>query len=99
MLYYNICYCFEYYDLWFDNGFFFYGMLLILNSLLVFYFCKKYVFFISDNYFVVLQYNYNWWDILFILLIEGNDFNFFSELFMLCLLVNLMLEELKIFLY
>ncbi|STV51934.1 LuxR family transcriptional regulator [Klebsiella pneumoniae subsp. ozaenae] len=83
MSHHNTCYRSEHYDLWFDNGFLLYGMSLILNSLPASYFRKKHVFFTSDNYFAVLQHNYNRRDTLFILLTEGNDLNFLSELPML----------------
>ena len=59
MSHHNTCYRSEHYDLWFDNGFLLYGMSLILNSLPASYFRKKHVFFTSDNYFAVLQHNYN----------------------------------------
>lgn len=74
-------------------------MSLILNSLPASYFRKKHVFFTSDNYFAVLQHNYNRRDTLFILLTEGNDLNFLSELPMLRLPANSTPEELKIFLH
>ncbi len=79
MSHHNTCYRSEHYDLWFDNGFLLYGMSLILNSLPASYFRKKHVFFTSDNYFAVLQHNYNRRDTLFILLTEGNDLNFLRE--------------------
>ncbi len=99
MSHHNTCYRSEHYDLWFDNGFLLYGMSLILNSLPASYFRKKHVFFTSDNYFAVLQHNYNRRDTLFILLTEGNDLNFLSELPMLRLPANSTPEELKIFLH
>lgn len=99
MSHHNTCYRSEHYDLWFDNGFLLYGMSLILNSLPASYFRKKHVFFTSDNYFAVLQHNYNRRDTLFILLTEGNDLNLLSELPMLRLPANSTPEELKIFLH
>ncbi|HGO4388784.1 TPA: LuxR family transcriptional regulator, partial [Klebsiella quasipneumoniae subsp. similipneumoniae] len=99
MSHHNTCYRTEHYDLWFDNRFLLYGMSLILNSLPASYFRKKHVFFTSDNYFAVLQHNYNRRDTLFILLTEGNDLNFLSELPMLRLPADSTPEELKIFLH
>ena len=99
MSHHNTCYRSEHYDLWFDNRFLLYGMSLILNTLPASYFRKKHVFFTSDNYFAVLEHNYNRRDTLFILLTEGNDLNFLSELPMLRLPANSTPEELKIFLH
>ena len=59
MSHHNTCYRSEHYDLWFDNRFLLYGMSLILNTLPASYFRKKHVFFTSDNYFAVLEHNYN----------------------------------------
>ncbi|HDN2718287.1 TPA: helix-turn-helix transcriptional regulator [Klebsiella aerogenes] len=90
--------CSERYDLWIDNHFLMSGISLILRTLPESCFRKKHVFFTSDSYFSVLQHKYNRRETIFILLTEGNDLNFLSELPMIRIPARSTPAELKTFL-
>ncbi|WP_220676471.1 LuxR C-terminal-related transcriptional regulator [Klebsiella pasteurii] len=71
---------FNHYDLWINNNLLRQGLQLILDSLSPGYFHGKYVFFTSDNYYAVLNHHYDRKRVRFVLLTDGNDLNFLSEL-------------------
>ncbi|MDJ1655432.1 LuxR C-terminal-related transcriptional regulator [Raoultella sp. Ech2A] len=71
---------FNHYDLWIKNSLLRQGLQLILDSLSPSCFHGKYVFFTSDNYYSVLNHKYNQRKVRFVLLTDGNDLNFLSEI-------------------
>ena len=71
---------FNHYDLWINNNLLRQGLQLVLDSLSPGCFHGKYVFFTSDNYYAVLNHHYDRKRVRFVLLTDGNDLNFLSEL-------------------
>ena len=71
---------FNHYDLWINNNLLRQGLQLVLDSLSPGCFHGKYVFFTSDNYYAVLNHHYDRKRVRFVLLTDGNDLNFLSEI-------------------
>lgn len=71
---------FNHYDLWINNNLLRQGLQLVLDSLSPGCFHGKYLFFTSDNYYAVLNHHYDRKRVRFVLLTDGNDLNFLSEI-------------------
>lgn len=71
---------FNHYDLWINNNLLRQGLQLVLDSLSPDCFHGKYIFFTSDNYYSVINHQYDSRRVRFVLLTDGNDLNFLSEI-------------------